>query len=91
MADSEKEFLQLSMVFPHPKEGEDQIWIMILRNPALTGLLKTPQLDVHVAATFSCCPNPFLQHLIFMINEHLTSSFIPVLYALMTSKYKEAY
>jgi hypothetical protein len=91
MVDSEREFLQVSMVFPHPKEGEDQIWVMIFRNPGLTGLLKTPQMDVYMDATFSCCPNPFSQCLIFMIYNHTTSSYVPILYAFMMSKCKEAY
>jgi hypothetical protein len=91
MADSGREFLQVSMVFHHPKEGEDQIWITIFGNLALMGLLKTPQLDVYVDATSSCCPNPFSQCLIFMIYGHTTSSYVPILYALMMSKYKEAY
>ncbi len=60
-------------------------------NPALTGLLKIPYLDVFVDATFDCTPNPFSQCLIFMIYDHSTSSYMPILYALMTSKCKEAY
>ncbi|KAL3823633.1 hypothetical protein ACHAXA_005614 [Cyclostephanos tholiformis] len=64
---------------------------MIFANPALLGMLKIPALDVFVDAPFDCCPNPFYQFLIFMIYDHATSSYVPILYALMTSKCKKAY
>ena len=91
MIDNEHSFLQVSMTFPNPVVRENPIRIMIFGNPGLTGMLKTPCLDVFVNATFDCTPHPFLQCLIFMIYDHSTSSYIPILYALMTSKCKEAY
>ena len=50
MADSEGPFLQASMLVPNPVVGESPIQIVIFGNPALTGLLKTPYLDVFVDA-----------------------------------------
>jgi hypothetical protein len=91
MADNERSFLQVSMTFPNPVVGENPIRIMIFGNPGLIGMLKTPFLDVFVDATFDCTPHPFLQCLIFMIYDHSTSSYVPILYALMTSKCTEAY
>jgi hypothetical protein len=89
MLDSKRPFLQVYGI-PTPK-GSGKILIMIFGNLALTGLLKTPQLDVYVDASFNCCPKPFLPCLILMIYDQCTSSYIPILYALMTSKCKEAY
>ena len=91
MQDSDLPFLQASLNFANPKRGKDRIQIMIFANPALLGMLKIPALDVFVDATFDCCPNSFYQCLIFMIYDHATSSYVPILYALMTSKCKEAY
>jgi hypothetical protein len=91
MQDSDLPFLQASLNFANPKRGKDRIRIMIFANPALLGMLKIPALDVFVDATFNCCPNSFYQCLIFMIYDHATSSYVPILYALMTSKCKEAY
>jgi hypothetical protein len=91
MTDNERSFLQVSMTFPNPVVGENPIRIMIFGNPGLIGMPKTPSLDVFVDATFDCTPHPFLQCLIFMIYDHSTSYFIPILYALMTSNCKEAY
>jgi hypothetical protein len=90
MQDSDLPFLQASLNFVNPKHGEDRIQMMIFANPALLGMLKTPGLDVFVDATFDCCPKPSYQCLIFMIYDHAMSSYIPILYALMTLKCKEA-
>jgi hypothetical protein len=55
------------------------------------GLLKGP-VDLYCDTTFApCTPDPFYQCLIIMIFEYSTSSFVPVLYALMTQKCKELY
>ena len=91
MIDSKRSFLQVSMSFPNPVDGEDPILIMIFGNPGLSGMLKTPGLDVFVDVTFDCTPNPFLQCLIFMIYDNSTSNCVPILYILMTSKCMEAY
>jgi len=91
MTDSKRSFLQVSMSFPNPVDGEDPIRIMIFGNPALSGMLKNPGLDVFVDATFDCTPHPFSQCLIFMIYDHSTSNYVPILYILMTSKCMEAY
>ena len=91
MIDSKRSFLQVSMSFPNPVDGEDPIRIMIFGNPALSGMLKTPGLDVFVDVTFNCTPNLFSQCLIFMIYDHSTSNCVPILYILMTPKCMEAY
>jgi hypothetical protein len=91
MTDSKRSFLQVSMSFPNPVDGEAPIRIMIFGNPALRGMLKTPGLDVFVDATFDSAPHPFSECLIFMIYDHSTSNYVPILYILMTSKCMEAY
>lgn len=84
-------FMQTSMRCPHPDPQEDHLKIMIFANHELLGLLKLRQLDVYVDATFDCVPHPFTQCLIFMIYHRETSSYVPIVYALMDSKCKEAY
>jgi hypothetical protein len=79
------------MNLANPKIGEEQIRIMIFGNPALVGMLKNPRLDVFLDAAFDCVPTPFLQCLIFMMYDHATSSYLPIMYALISSKCKEAY
>ena len=65
--------------------------MIIFANPANLGLLQGP-VDLYTDATFNpCTPAPFYQCLIVMIYDHSTSSFVPVLYALMTHKCEELY
>ena len=75
----------------NPDPQEDHLKIMIFVNHELLGLLKLLQLDIYVNATFDCVPHPFTQCLIFMIYHQETSSYVPIVYALMNSKCKEAY
>ena len=84
-------FMQVSMRCPNPDPQEDHLKIMIFANHELLGLLKLRQLDVYVDATFNCVPHPFTQCLIFMIYHRETSSYVPIVYALMNSKCKQAY
>ena len=65
--------------------------MMVFRNPTLLPLLKVPSLDMYVDATFDCTPAPFYQTLIFMVYSHETSSYVPILYALMTHKNETLY
>jgi hypothetical protein len=64
---------------------------MVFGNPALISLLKNIQLDIFVDATFDCIPYPFYQCLIIMVYHNETSTYIPVLYALMMHKNEMLY
>ncbi len=44
-----------------------------------------------VDATFSCAPHPFYQCLIIMVYDHCTSSYVPILYMLMSHKTEQLY
>jgi hypothetical protein len=88
---TEMPFLQSSMRCPNPDPKEDHLKIMLFANHELLGYLKLRDLDVYVNATFNCVPHPFTQCLIFMIYDMATSSYVPIVYALMDSKCKEAY
>jgi hypothetical protein len=64
---------------------------MIFANPSLLGLLKG-QVDIYTDAMFApCTPNQFYQCLIIMVYDSQTSSYVPVIYALMTHKVTELY
>ena len=43
---------------------------------------------MYVDATFNCAPHPFYQCLIVMVYNHETSSYIPVLYSLMSHMFQ---
>ena len=88
MKDTGRPLLHCSACFPHPKKLDTNMRMMILANPANLGLLKGP-VDLYCDTTFQpCCPANFYQCLIVMIYNHSTSSFVPILYALMTHKCK---
>jgi hypothetical protein len=79
------------MCFPHPEDYNANMRMMIFSNPALLGLLHGI-VDIFVDATFSpCTPHLFLQCLIVMVFNNHMSSFVPVIYALMTHKYASLY
>jgi hypothetical protein len=91
MSDLGRPLLHCSSCFPHPAKPNSNKRIMIFANPANLGLLQGP-VDIYTDATFNPCTLvPFYQCLIVMIYDHSTSSFVPVLYALMTHKCKELY
>jgi hypothetical protein len=91
MTDQDRPFLHCSACFPHPKKPDTNMQMMIFANPYLLGLLKG-LVDIFIDATFSpCTPNPFYQCLIIMVYDSQTSSYIPVIYALMTHKVTELY
>ncbi len=91
MTDSGRPLPHCSLMLPHPKKPNTNMRTMIFANPANLGLLKGP-VDLYCDATFApCTSNPFYQCLIIMIFEYSTSSFVLVLYALMTHKCKELY
>ena len=91
MTDTDRPLLHCSLMLPHPKKPNTNMRTMIFANPANLGLLKGP-VDLYCDATFApCTPDPFYQCLIIMIFEYSTSSFVPVLYALMTHKCEELY
>ena len=91
MTDTGRPFLHCSLMLPHPKKPNTNMRTMIFANPANLGLLKGP-VDLYCNATFApCTPDPFYQCLIIMIFEYSTSSYVPVLYALMTHKCEELY
>ena len=91
MTDCERPFLQAFGTYPHPEDPKEYMRMMIFANPSLLSLLKTPQLDMYVDATFDCAPRPFYQCLIVMVYNHETSSYVPVLYSLMSHKNKALY
>ncbi len=60
--------------------------IMIHANPSLLGLLQG-LVDIYVDATFEpCVPYGFYQCLIVVVLDNQTSSYVPVVYALMSHK-----
>ncbi len=60
--------------------------IMIYANPSLLGLLQG-LVDIYVDATFKpCVPYGFYQCLIVVVLDNQTSSYVPVVYALMSHK-----
>ena len=48
-------------------------------------------LDLFVDATFACAPHPFYQCLIIVIYDHSTSSYVPIVYMLMSHKTEALY
>jgi hypothetical protein len=91
MKDLGRPLLHCSACFSHPTRNDTNMKIMIFANPANLGLLKGP-VDLYCDTTFQlCCTTNFYQCLIIMIYNHSTSSFVPILYALMTHKCKELY
>ena len=91
MTDMTRPFLQHSGVWPHPDGSGEYMRAMIFGNPALISQLKNVQLDIFVDATFDCVPSPFYQCLIVMVYHNETSTYVPVLYALMTHKNETLY
>jgi hypothetical protein len=64
MTNSVRPFLQAFGMYPHPEDPKEYMQMMVFRNPSLLLLLKTPQLDMYVDATFDYTPHPFCQCLI---------------------------
>lgn len=91
MRGTARPFVQYSSTMPNPQKSGEIIRKMVFGNPSLFGLLKVKQVDLFVDVTFSCCPNPFQQCLIIMVFNGETSSFVPVVYILMTHKNEHAY
>ena len=83
-------FVQCHHVFPSTKYGVLQR-IMIFANPALLALLCALSVDIFIDATFSCTPLPFYQTLIIMVHDPITNMYVPIMYALMTTKSYESY
>ena len=91
MTDSERPFLHFSAKWPHPEKPKESMRTMIFANPILLNLLKG-NVDIFCDATFHpCTPAPFYQCLIIMMFDNQTSSYVPVIYALMTHKCSELY
>ena len=84
MNNAEWSFLRFSATLPVPGDEKDHMHYMIFCNPELIRLLKMPQVDLFIDATFDCCPHPFYQCLIIMVYDPTTSYYVPVLYCLMT-------
>ena len=83
-------FFQCHHVFPSTKYDVLQR-IMIFANPALLALLCALSADIFIDATFSCTPLPFYQTLIIMVHDPITNMYVPIMYALMTTKSYESY
>ena len=91
MKDTGRPLLHCSACFPNPTKLDTNMRMMILANPTNLGLLKGP-VDLYCDAMFQpCCPANFYQCLIVTIYDHSTSSFVPILYALMTHNCEELY
>jgi ribosomal protein L21E len=89
MSDTKQPFLYCSATFPHPVKTDEPMRIMIYANPSLLGLLQGV-VDIFVDATVKpCTPYGFYQCLILMVYDNQTSSYVPIVYALMSHK-KEA-
>ncbi len=91
MNNAEWSFLRFSATLPVPGDEKDHMHYMIFCNPELIRLLKMPQVDLFIDATFDCCPHPFYQCLIIMVYDPTTSYYVPVLYCLMTRKNEHLY
>ncbi len=91
ISDTKQPFLHCSATFPHPVKTEEAMRIMIYANPALLGLLQGV-VDIYVDATFKpCIPYGFYQCLILVVLDNQTSSYVPIVYALMSHKNKALY
>jgi hypothetical protein len=91
MTDTKQPFLHCSACFPHPEDDNGNMRMMIYSNPTVLGLLHRI-MDIFVDATFTpCTPHQFLQCLINMVFNNKMSSFVPVIYALITHKYARLY
>ena len=91
MTNQDRPFLQGSMCFPHPDKQNTNMRAMMFANPELLGLLNG-HVDIYIDATFDpCTPHPFYQCLIVMVFNQSTSSYVPVIYTLMTHKCTELY
>jgi hypothetical protein len=91
MTDQDRPFLNRSTVWPHPEKPKTMMGTMICANPKLLNLLKG-HVDIYIDGTFNpCTPSPFYQCLIIMTFDNQTSSYIPIIYALMTHKCSELY
>ncbi len=91
MTDAPWSFLRFSATLPDPDNEPEMMRFMMFGNPEVTRLLKMPQVDIFMDATFDCCPHPFYQCLIVMVYDPTTSLYVPVLYCLMTRKNKWLY
>ena len=86
MSDTKRAFLHCSAMFPHPDKTEEVMRIMIYANPSLLGILRG-LVEIYVDATFKpSTPYGFYQCLIVVVFDVQTSSYVPVVYALMSHK-----
>ena len=91
MTDTNRQFLQHHAVFPDKKSPGQYQRFVIFANPNLLGHLQGEKVDAFMDATFSCCPLPFYQCLIFVIFHRETNCYVPILYELMTHQNQELY
>jgi hypothetical protein len=91
MKDAAWAFLRYSASMPVPNQEDKSMKFMVFGNPELIRLLKMPQVDLFMDATFDCCPHPFYQCLIIMVYNSTNSYYVPVLYILMTKKNEHLY
>jgi hypothetical protein len=91
MTDQDRPFLLCSAIWPHPGKPKTLMQTMICANPKLLNLLKG-HVDIYIDTTSNpCTPSPFYQCLIIMTFDNQTSSYKPIIYALMTHKCSELY
>jgi hypothetical protein len=89
MTDQDRPFLHCSAVWPHPEKPKRMMGTMICANPKLLKFVKG-HVDICIDATFNPgTPSPFYQCLIIMTFDNQTSSYVPIIYALMTHKCSE--
>ncbi len=91
MKDSKRPFLHHHATLPHPEKDDVLMRFMVFMNPALKGLLMARSVDAFIDCTFDCTPAPFYQTLIFIVFDHQTRKYVPVVYALMTHKIEHLY
>lgn len=91
MSDTERPILHCSATFSHSVKTDEPMRIMIFAYPSLLGLLQGEG-DIFVDATFKpCTPCGFYQCLILMVYDNQTSSYVPIVYALMSHKNETLY
>ena len=91
MPGTNRPFLHCSASFTDWDKPNELMRIMIFANPDLLGLLRG-HVDIYVDATFTpCTPSGFYQCLILVVFNHQTSSYVPVVYALMSHKVTSLY
>ena len=88
--DSNFSFLQFNLTSAHPTDNMKEERVMGWGNPALFGLLINTS-EMYIGATFRCAPIQFCQCLIIRTYDKSTSTYVPCLYILMTSKCSHVY